>query len=243
MLRQVRSIAVWLICLLGFAGVIMGFLANKVPGLGDSLQYQIASIVGAALFGASLSMLIGQILGTDIADIRNYLLSRERLESAPDHLDAVVGEWHHYDLSSVAGGRVWQYIKYTLNRGDMHNTVNGYWYQEGPTGRKRKYHIEAGVRGGALIAIVRADEGHEHDQIQIVPYITRTHLNAVAGIQIMETWDGELCRSYMIYSRTKLLPDDTISAKDAHTLDGILASLLERSKLRDIRDLELRQGA
>jgi hypothetical protein len=182
-----------------------------------------------------LSLVIEQTLGTDVSDIRNYLLKKERFESAPDHLDAVTGEWHHYDLSKVNGKRVWQYKKFTLYRGEMNNTLGGSYVQVGPEGTTKKYMIEAGIRGGTLITTMRAAEGDEHDQIQVVPNITRTHLAGVVGLQILETWDGDLCQSYVIYCGKKLVEGDEISAEVGVELDKKLFGLLERSDIEDLR--------
>jgi hypothetical protein len=245
MLRRLRTISIWLIFLLGLAAVIIGFLGSKNVDTANSFSLQLTSIIGAALFGASLSLIIEQLLGTDVGDIRNYLLQKERFESAPDHLDAVSGEWYHYDLSKDGGKRIWQTLKFTLARGEMHNTLSGAFYQEGgSTQRRRRYTIEAGVRGGTLIAIMRAAEGEEHDQIQIVPNITRTHLNAVLGVQILETWDGDLCQSYVIYSRRQLVEgkDERVVGDNATKLDEILQELLKaRGGLQDLRLLELQR--
>jgi hypothetical protein len=235
MLRRVRLISIWLFVLLGFAAVIVGFQGSSGPAGANSFLFQMASIGGSALFGASLSLVIEQTLGTDVSDIRNYLLKKERFESAPDHLDAVTGEWHHYDLSKVNGKRVWQYKKFTLYRGEMNNTLGGSYVQVGPEGTTKKYMIEAGIRGGTLITTMRAAEGDEHDQIQVVPNITRTHLAGVVGLQILETWDGDLCQSYVIYCRKKLVEGDEISAEVGVELDKKLFGLLERSDIEDLR--------
>lgn len=237
-LRRLRAIATWLIFFLGLAAVLLGFEGSRNPATANSQWFQMITLGGSALFGASLSLLIEQLLGTDVADIRNYLMRKERFESAPDHLDAVTGEWHHYDQSKVRGKRKWQYLKLSLARGDMHDTLSGEFYQIGPTGKRRKYVVEAGIRGGAMIAIMRAAEGDEHDQIQIIPKITRTHLNAVAGIQIMETWDGDLCQSYCIYSRQKLISNEEPSDQDSVVLDRILAETLAQSGIIDLKLIE-----
>jgi hypothetical protein len=212
-LRRLRAVATWLMFFLGFASILLGFEGGLNNHTVSSLWFQMATIGGSALFGASLSLLIEQLLGTDVSDIRNYLMQNEHFQSAPDHLDTVIGDWHHYDISSVKGRRVWQYLKVTLARGDMRGTLKGSFTQIGPTGRKRKYSIEAGIRGGTLITIIRSEEGDEHNQIQIVPKITRTHLNAAVGLQIMETWDGFLCASYVIYSKTKMCMGDTLTGQ------------------------------
>lgn len=234
-LRRIRAISVWLLFLLGLAAVALGFVGSKIPGNPNSFELQLASVVGAALLGASLSIITEQILGTDISDIRNYLLSKERIESAPDHLGVIDGGWHYYDLSLKNGQRIWQYISFSLFRGELYNTICGHWYQIGESGNRRRYSIEAGIRGGALLAIIRASEGDEHDQIQIVPFITRTHLGPVAGVQIMETWDGTLCLSYVIYSRNKLTGDADLSADDCVRLDKLLEDLIKKSGIVDLR--------
>jgi hypothetical protein len=235
MLRRLRVISIWLFVLLGLAAVIVGYQGSKGSADSSLFLFQMASIGGSALFGASLSLLIEQTLGTDVSDIRNYLLQKERFESAPDHLDAVTGEWHHYDLSKANGKRVWQYLKFSLFRGEMNNTLAGSYLQTGPEGNTKRYTIEAGIRGGSLITTMRAAEGDEHDQIQMIPNITRTHLTGVVGLQILETWDGDLCQSYVIYSRKKLVESDHLSADDGVELDRILLGLLKRSGLDDLR--------
>jgi hypothetical protein len=235
MLRRLRFIAIWLFVLLGLAAVVVGFQGSNGPNATNPFLFQMASIGGSALFGASLSLLIEQTLGTDVSDIRNYLLKKERFESAPDHLDAVTGEWHHYDVSKVNGKRVWQYKTFSLYRGEMNNTLGGSYVQVGPEGATKKYMIEAGIRGGTLITTMRAAEGDEHDQIQVVPNITKIHLTGVVGLQILETWDGDLCQSYVIYCRKKLVEDDQLSAEDGAALDKILLKLLERSGIEDLR--------
>lgn len=235
MLRRLRFISIWLFFLLGLATVIVGYEGSKSAAEASSFLFQMATIGGSALFGASLSLLMEQMLGTDLSDIRNYLFQKERFESAPDHLDAVVGEWHQYDISKVNGQRVWQYLKFSLSRGETNNTLSGSYSQLGPSGNSKKYTVEAGIRGGTLITVMRAAEGDEHDQIQVIPNITRTHLNGVVGLQILETWDGDVCQSCVIYCRKRLIEKDRLSADDGAQLDKILSQLMHRSGLDDLR--------
>lgn len=235
MLRRLRFIAVILLFLLGIAGVAIGLLGEHLLRDTPAMVTSMVSVFGAALFGASLSMIIEELLGTEVRDIWHYLTAKERFDSAPDYLDAVVGVWHVYYLTKANGERIWKYVTYALAKGDSGKSITGHFSVLDQHGRPRYYAIEAGVRGDSLIAVFRATSGRENDSIEVVPRMTHTHLDRHVGLQMLETWDGELGISLSLYSRDKLVDDPVGTVRSG---SAKLTALLEESmRTQSIIDL------
>lgn len=235
MLRRLRLIAVVLMLLLGLAGIAIGFLGESVTGIRSGLTISMLSVFGASLFGASLTMLIEEVLGTEVKDIWQYLTARERFDSAPDYISAVVGVWHVYYVTKVGGERVWKSSTYVLTKGESGKSISGHFSVSNPHGQERTYVIEAGIRGDSLIAIARATEGKEADSVDVVPRITNTHLAAHIGTQMLETWDGEMALSTLIYSRMPIIHGDASVPENSISLDEFLLSTMKTQRIIDLR--------
>jgi hypothetical protein len=233
-LERLRTISVVLMLLLGIAAIIIGLMGEEESKQSKS-WVAMASIGGAALFGASLSMIIEQLLGTEIGDIRKYLLANERFDSAPDHLTTVAGIWHVYYLTKTRKKATWKYVRYVFHLADHGRSLRGAFSVEGPDSNVHTYRIEAGIRGNNLIIIFRASKGQESDAVEIVPKITNVNLEAYLGLQMLETWDGDFGVSYSIYSRRPLFESEELSDERQLELDRKLQNIGESMRVVDLR--------
>lgn len=234
---RLRLIAVLLLFLLGLAAIGIGFISERSDAINSGLSISMLSVGGAALFGASLTMLIEYLLGTETSDIREYLLAVERFDSAPDHLTEIAGVWHVYYLSKCESGRVWKYVKYTLYLAQHGHSLAGAFQVNDVLGRKHTYSLSAGIRGDSLIVFSRPKKGKEPDSVEIVFHITADHLPSYLGIQRLITWDGSQALSYSIFTRDPLVDKPSIDPEDFEALDAELERLIERERLIDLRKL------
>lgn len=235
MIERLRVVTVVLLFLLSLAAILIGFLADET-GAVSPLQMSMLSVGGAALFGASLTMMIEQFLGTEITDIRKYLIARERFDSAPDHLTDLVGSWHVYYLSKSESGRLWRHVEYTFHLADRGHSLKGAFNVVDDSKRRHTYTLSAGIRGDSLIIFSRATKGQEPDSAEIIFRITADHLASFLGIQKLVTWDGAQALSYTIFSRDRLVDKPSITPDDFDTLDNALEALIQRERLIDLRN-------
>lgn len=234
MIRRLRAISTLLMLLLGTAGVAFGVYAKAHNLPVDSLTLNVTSIAGSALFGASLTMFIDNILGTELMDIKSYLFKAEKFETAPEFVDQLKGRWHHYDLSEMDGKIYWQYLEVVLEKDPISNTLRGVFTNHGHDGTPQKYDVTTGYRNGSMVTFMRARDSSEKDSIEIIPGVLNAHLRAHLGMQFLETWDGNSAFTYTILSRKKLVENTTLSADDQKTLFAELKKLIEIQKINPI---------
>lgn len=211
MIKRLRTFSIVLMLALGVAGIGFGIYNGAESQDGTPLLVTIISIAGSALFGASLTMFIDQVLGTDLADIKSYLFRAEKFESAPEYLRQLDGQWHHYDLSAKDGKIHWQYSLLDFHCDALSNTLRAALVDEGHLGAKHKYDLTAGYRRGSFVCFLRALDSDERDTIEIVPGMLDKQLKAHLGIIFRETWDGIPAFTYSIVARHKLVDGDLSS--------------------------------
>lgn len=244
MIHRLRAISTFLMLLLGAGGIAFGIYSETQSTQTDPLIVTIVSIAGSALFGASLTMFIDRMLGTDLMDIKSYLFQSEKFESAPDYLDQIAGVWHHYDLSEKDGSIYWQYIVFDYDKDKVSNTLRAQITNYGHDGTPQKYDVTAGYRNGSFVSFMRARDSSEKDSIEIIPGILNRNLKAHLGIQFLETWDGTSAFTYSIVARTKLVPSDKLSDSDQKFLFAELQNLIATYKINPIvSDQRLNLGA
>jgi hypothetical protein len=222
MLRRLRRFSILLLTVVGLSAVLIGLLVPKEAGTQGAVIATIVTLFGSSLFGASLPMMIEEVLGTETRDIWHYLTSNEKFDSAPDYIDTVVGVWHVYYLSKAEGQRIWKYAEYTFIKAEGGKSIGGFFNVTDQHGVDRKYVLEAGIRGDNLIVVCRASSGRENDGVEVVANATATHLSCHVGIQMLETWDGDNAVSLSIYSRKPLLPVPPATKADFTLLDNHL---------------------
>lgn len=234
MIRRLRAISTLLMLLLGAAGVAFGVYAkaNNLPV--DSLTVNVVSIAGSALFGASLTMFIDRILGTELLDIKSYLFKTEKFETAPDFIDQLKGLWHHYDLSEMDGEIYWQYLELALEKDPVSNTLRGVFTNHGHDGTPQRYDVTTGYRNGSMVTFMRARDSSEKDSIEIVPGVLNAHLRAHLGMQFLETWDGNSAFTYTILSRKKLVENTKLTQDDQEKIFKELRKLIDVQKINPI---------
>ncbi|MCC0080216.1 MAG: hypothetical protein H6899_09775 [Rhodobacter sp.] len=207
--------------------IVVGLL-GKSPALNLGVPAELISVAGATLFGASLMSFIENFIGTDVSDIRKYLFKREKFESAPDYLDMIVGTWHVYYLTKKGGKVIWRSAIYKLEKNPHVNSVHGRSYIVAD-GKSRSYAIEAGIRGNSLIAVHKAETGQEDDSIEVFPSINRTYRDVHFGIQVLETWDGDLAVSYSLLSR-----EEIPNSSDPENLNMLLEDAMRSMKIGEL---------
>lgn len=227
----IRLFAVVMMLLVGFLSIIIGIMADKEGSKDLFLFYTIISVGGGALFGSSLTMLIEYLMGNEITDIRNYLYKNEKFESAPDFIKVVSGLWHVYYLTMSNSDEIWKYVVYNVISEDHGNSIRGYFNVIDTKNQERKYRIEAGLRGSSMILMSKPEQGNEFVSVEVVPKIINTHLSVHPGIGFLETWNGDIAISYYLYSRQKLVENDSLSNNDFSELYKILNQSLINQKI------------
>lgn len=234
MIHRLRAISTFLMLLLGAAGIAFGIYSETQATQTDPLVVTIVAIAGSALFGASLTMFIDRMLGTELMDIKSYLFKSEKFESAPEYLGQLEGLWHHYDLSEKDGKIYWQYIVFDYDQDKVSNTLRAQIVNYGHDGSAQKYDVTAGYRNGSLVSFMRARDSSEKDSIEIIPGVLNRNLKAHLGIQFLETWDGTSAFTYSIVSRTKLVSSNKLSDDDQTFLFAELKRLIKTYKINPI---------
>lgn len=234
MINRLRAISTFLMLLLGTAGVGFGIFNQTDPTAPPSMLVVIISTAGSALFGASLTMFIDRVLGTELMAIKSYLFKSEKFESVPEYLDRLKGRWHHYDISEKSNEVFWQYLVLDFERDTVSNTLRATFANEGHDGTLQKYDATAGYRNGSMVIFMRARDSSEQDSIVTVPGVMSTNLKAHLGIQFLETWDGNKAFTYSIISRRKLVANDKLTLDDQEALFRELRQLVKIHKYNPI---------
>lgn len=234
-----RTIATVLMLLLGGLSIYIGYVQQD-----QGPFYELVfSAGGAALFGASLAMIIELIMGTEIGDIRDYLMRVQKFESAPDYLDAVIGKWYGYYLTKENGTVIWKAAHYSIEKDAHGNGLHGHYEVKNDKGVKRVYQIEAGIRGGALVIFSAAEKSTEFEPIDIIPTALQTFMNVHIGVAILETWDGELALSRSMYARSPLYEGAEDTPEGQAALDKIYRNTAASKKITDLLPLRFSEAA
>lgn len=225
-----RVFATILMLLLGILSIYIGIVQREQ----GAVYEMVFSVGGAALFGASLAMVIELAMGTEIADIRDYLMQVQKFESAPDNLEAVTGKWFCYYLTEEDGETVWKLALYLIEKEVHGNGLHGQYTVKNNKEVARPYQIEAGVRGKSLVIFSSAAKSTEFEPIDIIPTALQTFISVHIGVGLLETWGDRLVLTRSMFSRTPLVDGDERLAEKQSELDAIY---IETAKQRNLADL------
>lgn len=207
--------------LLTALGIVLVALGIQYP---SSLLFAGLLVAGAALIGTGVPLTIAHVLGSDVDELKDYLLGDCHLGSPPSEAATCAGKWYVYHTTAKDGRRVWQHYLMRLELNSVLGTLQGSLLTLDKNKARQKYNVEAGVRGDRLVIIGPPDKGNEPPFIQVVKGATFEHLVVRCGVDFHQTWDGNSSISACLLSRSPLVDVslvDTLCPDSEKQLDEI----------------------
>ncbi|WOB42427.1 hypothetical protein HNI00_04100 [Thermoleptolyngbya oregonensis NK1-22] len=232
------------ITLVGLA--LVGWGAT-IPSASYSL---ILSSVGGAIFGAGISLFLGDLIAKNALDeVRNVLSTslddgfcprESALCSKENEIISYRAKWHHYHVTRMHDKYVWRYRIYDFSNSCSPGKLAAEIFAKDKQGREHKYIVKAGIRDGRFMIFEKAALGNEPVIIEIYPFMGLELQGIHSGIGTMRTWDGNNVLFPCIMSREpiinwkkegdiseKLFADlDRIWKKDFTNLNAILPRVI-----------------
>jgi hypothetical protein len=161
----------------------------------------ILSSGGSALAGAALGLVIAQFFQSDLQLLAALLTKSERFKSEATEARVCSGLWHVYYSSMMDGAKRWFHAIYRLDFLEATGELQGSFVVRYDGVRRRRYVLEAGIRGKSLVLFSKCETGNEPAAVEIVSNATSTHIHCLCGVQLLESWDGQWIVSSSLFSR------------------------------------------
>jgi len=214
MKKQPRTIDKYLgflfgITLLGIA--LVGWGAT----ISNASYSLILSSVGGAIFGAGISLFLGDLVGKNALDeVKNILSAsiddsfcpRENALCSKEHeVSSYRAKWHHYHVTRMHDKYIWRYRIYDFSKTCFPGKLAAEISAKDKQGREHKYIVKAGIRDGRFIIFEKAALGNEPVIIEIYPFMGLELQGIHGGIGTMRTWDGNSVLFPCIMSREPII--------------------------------------
>jgi len=151
---------------------------------------QLLIALGAAIVGASLSLLFGSISDYQIPKILAESLDPD-FTSDESTIQPYRQKYHLYRVTEINEKPVWKHSVFDFS----HYAGNGKLIAQettfSPEGEACLYRVQAGMRDERLIIFIKALTGKEPTAVCIFPSFGKDYKKRNCGLHIHENWDGK----------------------------------------------------
>ncbi len=165
-------------------------------------------VFGAALFGASLTVLVGTIEEKKstkkmLVQLISSLGASPIMLSNPAELKRISGIWYHYNCSKRNGGTFWVMTKYEI-RPNKYGELEFIAKYRGPDKKMHRYKHTGICKNGDMIIIGEREGKKSTPYIEVWRGLDNYKVEIFAGISFNNTWDGHAGIAACLLSRAPI---------------------------------------
>lgn len=151
---------------------------------------QLLIALGAAIVGASLSLLFGSLSDYQIPKILAESLNPD-FTSDESTIQPYRQKYHLYRVTEINEKPVWKYSTLDFSHYAGNGKLTAKEMNISPENINSYYEIQAGMRDEKLLMFEKATTGKESTYVYIFPSFGKDYKKRNCGLHIHENWDGK----------------------------------------------------
>ncbi len=194
-----------------FCLVLVGFLIEST----SEIASRAVIVLGSSGLGTCFGLVFGSISGSSalarVASLVDTAFS-SAIRSTEVELSPFRQVWHHYICTRSGDSIVWRYRQIDFSRFFPSDRLIATFDVPGPDGGSHNYYVEAYLVASRLVVVQKASAGSEEPVIGLYPCANQRFRSIVAGVNYLQTWNGEQTLMPAMMSTTPLVGPATKKA-------------------------------